>query len=417
MRKKLIESILKPKRVRFQAISLAGGTGIAQLIGICATPILTRIFQPDAFGSFSIFLAVTSVLSVIFTLRLDAAIPLPESDKESQHLLIASAFVSGICSALCIPVLYGLINFQIIERWWSWILLTAGFLGIFNSLGAWANRKDQYVESSMSKIVQAILAVTIPIGASTLIPGAQSLICGASAGYLVASIFLSSRLKIFSLPVIPKDIWKSIVKYRRFPQHIMPSHLVGAIHFQIPIVVMGFLYSVEEAGYFGLANRLVAIPTTLISSAIGEVFRQHAAKQFNLRGNFESLFLKTLLYSVGFALPCYSVLYFFGPEGFQFAFGSNWKLAGEFASILAFWGFFSFTTGSVDKGAIIVGATRYVFYWHLSMLITNVALAMAAIFMALNSLQYLAGVVIIKSIHHIVDLGIEWKLSRGRPTA
>jgi O-antigen/teichoic acid export membrane protein len=58
-------------------LALMTGTGLAQLIPIIVSPFLSRIYSPEQFGLFALFLATVSSLSVMATGRYELAIILP----------------------------------------------------------------------------------------------------------------------------------------------------------------------------------------------------------------------------------------------------------------------------------------------------------------------------------------------------
>jgi O-antigen/teichoic acid export membrane protein len=62
---------------------LVSGTVIAQAISILVTPILTRLYTPEEFGLFAIFVAISSVLGSIANGRFELALLLPKVDKNA----------------------------------------------------------------------------------------------------------------------------------------------------------------------------------------------------------------------------------------------------------------------------------------------------------------------------------------------
>lgn len=68
-------------------ITLMTGTTIAQAIPIAISPILTRIYTPEDFGIFAIYLAITSIIAVIATGRYEMAIMLPKEEKDVKSIL------------------------------------------------------------------------------------------------------------------------------------------------------------------------------------------------------------------------------------------------------------------------------------------------------------------------------------------
>ena len=61
-------------------ISLMTGTTAAQAIPILISPILTRLYKPEEFGAFALYMAIASVLSVVVSGRYELAVILPEND-------------------------------------------------------------------------------------------------------------------------------------------------------------------------------------------------------------------------------------------------------------------------------------------------------------------------------------------------
>ena len=87
-------------------LKLVSGTTIAQLIGILASPILTRLYAPEAFGALALFTSITSILGVIACLRYELAIMLPESDEDAANLLGVSLLSALLIALLTVPVIW-----------------------------------------------------------------------------------------------------------------------------------------------------------------------------------------------------------------------------------------------------------------------------------------------------------------------
>ena len=61
-------------------LKLTGGAVFAQALGLLITPILSRLFAPEAFGTAAIFGSLLQVCTVVVCLRYELAIMLPEKD-------------------------------------------------------------------------------------------------------------------------------------------------------------------------------------------------------------------------------------------------------------------------------------------------------------------------------------------------
>ena len=73
-------------------MTIAGGTGVAQLVGILSSPIVTRLYTPSDYGAYAVAASVLAVLVSVACIRYEGAIPLPASD-------VAAANVLALCLA------------------------------------------------------------------------------------------------------------------------------------------------------------------------------------------------------------------------------------------------------------------------------------------------------------------------------
>jgi O-antigen/teichoic acid export membrane protein len=62
-------------------LTIAGGTGFAQVISIFTAPIITRIYTPEDYGILGIYMMFTGIIGTISTLKLANAIIVEKDDK------------------------------------------------------------------------------------------------------------------------------------------------------------------------------------------------------------------------------------------------------------------------------------------------------------------------------------------------
>ena len=68
-------------------LKLAGGTAFAQALAILASPLITRLYGPEAFGLAALFTSIVGIVGVVACLRYELAIMLPKRDEEAANLL------------------------------------------------------------------------------------------------------------------------------------------------------------------------------------------------------------------------------------------------------------------------------------------------------------------------------------------
>ena len=154
MLQRLTQLLSKAKSGR-DILTLVIGTTIGQAILIVCTPILTRIYTPAEFGVFALYLAITSITSVIATGRYEFAIMLPKKDIEAANIVVLSMMVAVGVSLLTFVVvlLFNLLIASLIEHpeisyWLYFTPLATLITGFYQSLNYWGNRKKTLQVSS-----------------------------------------------------------------------------------------------------------------------------------------------------------------------------------------------------------------------------------------------------------------------------
>jgi len=373
---------LKPKtEFGYNVFTLVIGTSIAQAIPIAISPILTRIYTPENFGLFALYMSVVALLAVAATGRYELAIMLPKHDADADALVVLSAFITIIFS-LCIFLIVFFFNNSIthllgnpeISPWLYTLPLSVLFVGFYNTLNYWLNRHKRYSTMSKNRVAQSLITGggQLSIGMTTTATG--GLIISVLLGQFLTTLMLSKQF--ISQPRNTITQWFNFkktkvlaCKYKNHPLHLLPAQWLGVIAIQIPIFIISSAFGAMATGFYSMAQRLISLPTFLVANAIGDVYRQQANAAYQEQGQFRSLFIKTLLKTTMIAIIPFLILYIIAPDLFALILGEKWRIAGEYARIITIASFFQFIFTPVDKGALIVGATTYILYWHLARLI------------------------------------------------
>jgi O-antigen/teichoic acid export membrane protein len=130
---------------------LASGTIAGQAIMLLALPILTRLFEPEAFGLLGVYMSLTMVLAVAACLRLEIATPLPEADADAINLVmlgILSATLIAAVLALGVMVAPDIIIRLLRQpemKSYLWLLPVGVWLAaLYSALQFWSIRKGRY---------------------------------------------------------------------------------------------------------------------------------------------------------------------------------------------------------------------------------------------------------------------------------
>lgn len=338
----------------FQSVSiLAGGTLLSQVILFLATPILTRIYEPADFGILAVFTGVAAIGAIICSGRYEYAIGLPTKDSEGFALVKLILVLGGLISLLYLILLFFLKsigkgtfnqNSFIQSPIIYFFPLHTFFTSVYGALVYWYQRKKLYKKISISVIVQAFVTIVVNL-CFGLLGYENGLIFGLIAGVFGAIIYLKANIK-FSVfgkfKTLFFQVQSAAKKHVSFPRYMIFSDLASTGSQQLLPILFSFYFGAATVGYFALSNRVIRIPSILLTSSIKDVFRNEAIDSYKSSGTAHELFKNTLRKLTFVAVPTFIGIAVTSPWFFTFFFGSNWKTAGFFAQIICLMIFMDF---------------------------------------------------------------------------
>ena len=327
------------------------GTTIAQAIPIAISPILTRIYTPEDFGVFALYVSLASVMSVVATGRYELAIMLPKKDEDAMNVVVLSiaiAFLVSLISLVIVSVfnesITGLLGNPEISKWLYFIPLTVLLTGMYQSFNYWLNRKKYYKKLAEGKIWRSGTTAVTNLGMGFGYTGCSGLIVGSVFGQVFATFILGKLVWISYLnKMIHIDryrIFTLFKKYKNFPIFNVPNALIDAVRLSGINILIARFFTVGILGQFSLAWKMVQVPVSLLGGSMAQVFFQEISQTQDVQ-LYEKV-IRFLKKSFLAALPIFITIYLFAPEIFSFVFGEKWKLAGEAASVMAPWLFLYF---------------------------------------------------------------------------
>lgn len=330
-------------------LTLLTGTTIAQAIPIAISPILTRIYTPEDFGIFALFLSITSMLSVAITARYELAIMLPKEDKEAVNLVGLSMIITTIISGFTLLViLFGgkgiatLLGNDDIYPWLYFVPVSLFLTGIYQAYNYWSNRKLQYGRLATNRVAQSTTTAGMNLGLGPLKEGPFGLITGNVVAQLIATLRLgmkSIKDDNFSFSDITvKDMKELAKRYDQFPKVSIWSALLNSGSSNMPVFLFSTFFNSTIVGWYSMAHRVLKVPMSLLGSAVAQVFFQTSS---NLKNEDPSKLKEVTFRSYKIMLLIglipISIIFGFGDYIFSFVFGEAWGTAGNFARILSIW--------------------------------------------------------------------------------
>lgn len=413
----MIKSLLSRSDFVKNSFKLVAGTAIAQAISILASPVISRLFTPADFGTFTFIISIVGGFGLIATLRYEMAVLLPKEEKNAVNI----AFISlKIAFLICIVMAFGIAIFNLwpgksqwMERfdgtWLYTVPVMVLLLASGNVFQHWFNRKKEYRVLAFSKIINAAGNNLVTVWLGFIGFGVWGLLIGNFMGLLFFNLlFVMVIMRKYRGQYIHYDgsSHKALaLQYRNLPLANTPQMLVELIQLYGIIFLLQGFYSSEVVGWYSLSQRLLQAPMWLIGTSLSQVYYKEASEQFTLTGDISGMLSKTIKMSALVALPVLIVMLTVSPWLIALIFGEPWRESGEIARILAPWFFFDFIRYSVAQTPLIIGKTTRMFFISLigAALMVIAMTAGAALFSSV-----MAGFIVLSVVLSCYSIAVIW---------
>jgi len=346
--------------VFFQNILVvAGGNTVAKLIGILATPIITRLYTPEDYGIYTVFMSIIAITGSIVTLRYSVTIPLAKEEKTADNLIKLCFFVTFSLSLLWL-VIVSIFKEKISDHFqidnlqhFLWLIPIVFFgKGIYETLNSWAIRNKGFKLITRTKVSQSVSSSVVKIGFGLLKIAPLGLLLGVIAQEIAGIGNLFSKLRNVRPGLFRNNSLKEIktvaIRYKDFPLIQSWSQFLLASGAQLPVILLGLYYDNQVVGVFGLAMSMISLPMDLIGQSVAQVYfaeiakigKENSVKIYNLSVSLIKKLFIIGLFPVGLLIA-------FGPWIFKLVFGPEWFDAGFYSRLLSFMIFTRFISSSI----------------------------------------------------------------------
>ncbi len=368
---------MKRKFVR-NVITLASGTALAQIITLLCSPLITRLYGPEAFGLLGTFNSFLIILSTSITLTYSYAIVLPKKDEEAKAIAKLSLYIGLFLTIIIASVLalfgreiFEILNLQVLYSYMYLIPVVLLFTAGRQVAEQWLIRKKEFSFTAKISVFQSLILNFSKIAGGIVSPVGSTLIIIASLGQGIQmgllmwgssnTYFLKKRLSnseqrykksVISLFMIGK-------RYLDFPLYRAPQVLLAAITQSMPVLLLSAFFGTISSGYYTLGITVLGLPSQIIGKAVGDVFYPRIAEAVQRKENIKNILLKATLLLALIGLIPFGLVILLGPILFSFVFGAEWEVAGIYASWIALWSYALFVSNPSIKTLSVISAQRF----------------------------------------------------------
>lgn len=412
-------SIPRPEFWRNVATVMSGATG-AQALTLLAAPLLTRLCTPAEMGTFSVWLGVITVASLVATLRVENAMVIDHEKGQQRLCFSVVAYFATLLAlvltfgSLCACVL-GLPPLETVS-WGQMAMvgLATWITANVQTTLAYAASHRRFGTAARIKLLQAgtiaasqLALLYVGVDGAALLAGQ---LIGLGVGLLAGRLLLSpprTRMRL----LLDREQRDYLVKHQAFWRYSLPSSLLNTVVGQLPLFMIGIHHGALAAGLFALTQRVIAAPTALIATSILEVFKRQAVHEFESVGNCHEVYRSTFRALMLLALPPTLVLLLFSPELFGWLFGDNWRPAGELARILAPLCFLNFVASPLSYVFFVAGKQKMELFWQMALFVVTVAVFVTPLTLHQSLFAYVLG----RSVLYVVYLYMSNMCARNTP--
>lgn len=315
------------------------GTIGAQFIPILLSPIILRLYAPEAFGEFGVAITVATFSGIVATLKMEHGVIQASTEAEAARtywsVLYVGLFLSTLISLIaCLSLTY---FYPHLLSFWNIVLvpMQAAAMVLMRLKSYYVLKIEAYSIQARTRILQSALSagLTILIG-----------LLYANAITLQIALLLAVILTLLQLPAPFKRAfsWRSMSfvlrKHRKFLYFSLIGDTMNTLTVLAPQFLFAQIFGLAGGGQMAQTNRILMTPSKLVGGAIMEVFYRTALTDKSGKGDGKSLlfrYLTTALLNASIGIPLFALLYFYAEAIVPFVFGPEWIELGTYIKTLS----------------------------------------------------------------------------------
>lgn len=375
----LVREIARTFRWRDTAVLTMGTVG-SQIISIATLPLLSRLYGPASFGIFAIVQSFAMILLLVSTLNIGPMIPtIPQTTLAARFTaaLLGASIMVGATATVLVTVSNIMLSSLFAAnsyRFAYWTVALGLTTSAFTLLRSYHVKLCSTGTISWAQIARSIMAFVVAAALSMFtksISGeAQALIGAFAVGDLTAIVWfivaLPAKRRWQLYPLRPSRMVNELKRRRQIVLAALWSHSLLSLLGQVPLWFITVVYGAQPAGWFALANRVVAVPTAFIGVTVTGIFSSRLANEY-YRGRDigRAVKLVTLTLAAVGAVG-YGALSLGAWLGTSIIFGTHWAAASNTLVILSLTGFAWFMTSAINLIPLMLSAGRFLTIWSTS---------------------------------------------------
>lgn len=375
----MLFSLVRRSSVVKNIIRLVSGTALAQALLIISTPVLTRMYSPEAFGVSGYFVSIANLLVAVGALCFPMAMVLPKGKMKVHRIAFCSITLSVFVSFLALIAGLILFNLKTLNIPFSPNFLLTIPLVIVTGAVIQVSEKylqlnNQFNYLAISFFLQVSVGICFRIVVGSFINTYEVLISSFVFSMMLHATLLTltahKKQLLLRTTLSVKQFYSILAEFKDFIFYRCPQTLSFFLTQGIPVIMISHFYPIEYAGYYTLSATVLSAPAKLISKAVGDVL---LPKLSTMASDGQDIFLYLIKISIClFLVGILPLIFFFlfSGEIFELVFGLEWRKAGDITKWLSFLFFVGFINVPAVQAIIIFRMQKGFFFF--SIIVTGI---------------------------------------------
>ena len=315
--------------------TMALSSAIGQLAIFCTLPVLTRLYEPAAFGLHATFMAFVGIASVGICLCMEHRIVSTADDTEADNVFAAALMGIPLTVSIAACVLAALITFDVfgyqgLPIWCvPGMALMLGLNGVYSACRSRVVRQQDYATIARNGLTQNLARAAAPLVMFPLAPFWLGLTGGELAGRMVGVRGLARRVLHRRLGTAvwrqPAAWWALLRKEYRYSAVLLGTVLVDAGASQLVSPLLASTYGAQAAGEYFLVAMIMVAPSALIGAGAADVIHAKGAELFHTDPAALPAFArKSASGLLALGLAIFVPIYLLAPFVLPLVFGEKW---------------------------------------------------------------------------------------------
>lgn len=340
---------------------LASASALAQALVLVAAPVITRLYSPEDFASYSLLASMAALLAAVMSGRLEMAIPLPKTSTDGVALATAATamatLIALVAIVLCLAMpatVSDLLGDATLEPI-VWLVPLAAYLICGVQILVYLHvRERRYRPLAFNSLLDSMTSTGTQVGTPfTGVPFSGLMLSLVLAPAATGSFLLYSIRR--TLQRVPVSAVRAVMStYREYPLYGTPVAFVNSAVSPVLIWFVFRQYGAEIAGLYAFSQRVLLTPAAVMQEAIRRVFWGEITDVIRTKpAEAVPMFLSLLWKLLAIGTPFVIVTMIYSDPIVLFVFGERWSAAGFIVAVLAPMAAISLATTSLANFSMI----------------------------------------------------------------